>query len=111
MSQRLELTDKVQRIESIEQKFGISIQSIYALWTLDEYRQQLMVNFDVLSGGAGLPDSISLVASVYNGKNQLIQTSQEFLDDETFVGFQSVSIIMFDVMEPPALIRVTPQAI
>lgn len=51
MSQRLELTDKVQRIESIEQKFGISIQSIYALWTLDEYRQQLMVNFDVLSGG------------------------------------------------------------
>lgn len=51
------------------------------------------------------------MASVYNGKNQLIQTSQEFLDDETFVGFQSVSIIMFDVMEAPALIRVTPQAI
>ncbi|MBB0967758.1 hypothetical protein G6016_02040 [Dietzia aerolata] len=109
MSRRIELTDRVQRIESIEQKLGITIQSIYAVWTSDEYSQQLTVNFDVLGGSADLDDGISLVASVYNDKNQLIGTSQSFIDEESFVGFESISLTLFDVLEPPALIRVTPK--
>jgi len=109
VSRRIEITDRVQRIESIEQKLGVTIQSVYAVWTSDEYSQQLTVNFDVLGGGADLDDGISLVASVYNDKNQLIGTSQSFIDEESFVGFESISLTLFDVVEPPALIRVTPK--
>lgn len=106
MANRLEITDKVQRIESIEQKFGVTIQSIFAEWRKDKFSEEVVVNFDLLSHGE-LDSTLIVTASIYNEKNQLIATDDEWISEESFVGFQSVSIAVDDVSEPPALVRLT----
>ncbi|MBB1011109.1 hypothetical protein BXY47_1583 [Dietzia kunjamensis] len=106
MAKRIEVTDKVQRIESIERKLGVSIQSIFAEWRKDKFSEEVIVNFDILSQ-EDLNSTLVVTASIYNAKNQLIATDEEWISEDSFIGFQSVSIAVDDVPEPPTLIRLS----
>ena len=103
---RQELTDRVERIEALEQKFGIRFEALYAVFETNEYNTSLTVNFDV-TGGA-LEEAVDVVVGAYNERGQLVATGSHFLNNDSFVGLDSASVDV-DCETPPTRIRIYPK--
>lgn len=112
-----ELTHLVERLEIIEEDFGVSIEGIYFTWSMDyENRYQVNFNFDVIATnrdrineimtGSGV-EGFHIQASFYNQNGQLICTDKPFIYQEEFPGFYSTSrhAVMDEI---PARIRLFP---
>lgn len=104
-----EITDRVVRMDALEDRFGISTESVYAIFKQDDYSSTLEINFDVVSPNGTINESLAIMVSLYNENNQLISTASSFIDDESFIGIESVSQTHFDVQAPPTLIRLFPK--
>jgi len=109
-----EITDIIERLELLEEKFGIAISGLYAT----SYYQsngtppyhEVRINFDVtsLSGGA-FERSFPIRASAYNAVGQLLDTSSAYIDNEKFIGFSPMSILSH-LDQEPTKIRLFPAA-
>jgi hypothetical protein len=99
----VEITDLVERLELIEERFGLRFDAIYADYDL-ERPYPLEINFDVLSDGQELEDSRSVITSVYNEKGQLIATDTTYVIPGSFVGIESFSRLIDCAL--PARIRI-----
>lgn len=108
---RDEVTTIVERLELLEEKFGIALSALYASYV---YRPQnetphfVTINFDVTSTSGGkLEQSLYVRASAYNEAGQMLETSPAYIDSEEFMGFSSYSIHLF-LDQPPTKIRLFP---
>lgn len=111
MSERLEITNIVERLELLEENFGIALSALYANYI---YRPQnetphfVTINFDVTSTNGGkLERSLHVRASAYNEAGQMLETCPAYIDGEEFVGYGSYSIHLF-LDQSPAKIRLFP---
>lgn len=105
----IELTNRVERMELLEDRFGIQLQAMYAVFTKDEYYSEVRVNFDVMAPNGGIKKDLEVHVSAYNTNGQLIGTTCTYIDEDDFVGFESCSE-RIDCNEPPAKIRVFPKS-
>ncbi len=114
MSEKLEITHIIERLELLEEKFGIAISGLYASCY---YRSngtppyhQVIINFDVTSlNGEQLERSLKINASAYNSAGQLLDTSSAYINNEEFIGFGPMSILAH-LDQAPERIRLFPAA-
>lgn len=113
-----EITDIVERLELLEEKFGIAISGLYATCEYIPYvtppYHEVIINFDVTSLGGGKleggsNDGFKLCASAYNSEGQLLKTETTYLVYDGFMGFESKSI-RAHLDQVPARIRLSPTA-
>lgn len=107
-----EITNIIERLELLEEKFGIAISGLYATSELKTWRtphyHEIKLNFDVASStGAELDRSFSIQASAYNSAGQLMETTLVKIYKDDFLGFASMSI-QLHVDQAPEKIRLFP---
>ncbi len=112
MSEKLEITNIVERLELLEEKFGIAISALYASCYYQSYGtppyHEVKINFDVTSlSGRELERSFNISASAYNAAGQLLDTSSTYINNEEFMGFGPGSILCH-LDQAPAKIRLFP---
>lgn len=99
-----EITGIVERLELLEEKFGIVISGLYAKYEfhkLDPNSFYIYINFDVASlNGDRLGRNVFIKASVYNSDGQLLNTARTYLKAENFIGFSSESLFLTCDQEP-----------
>ena len=110
-----EITHLIQRMEILEEAFGIDISGLYATC---EYRKRALapsdymvsVNFDITSLNNGKLKPFVIHANAYNSAEQLLGTTSsgqitaKYLI-EYFPGFISVLLTFFHLDQEPARIR------
>ena len=106
-----EITGIVERLELMEEKFGISIEGLYATCEKQTWRvihnYEIKLNFDVAGTGADLQHSFFIRANAYNAQGQLLGTQTAFIHKEKFMGFESETI-QFEIDQPPTKLRLFP---
>lgn len=112
MSEKLEITNIVERLELLEEKFGIAISALFASCYYESYGtppyHAVTINFDVTSlSGGKLECSFKISASAYNLAGQLLGTSSTYINNEEFIGFGPESILCH-LDQAPAKIRLFP---
>jgi hypothetical protein len=110
-----EITNIIERLELLEEKFGITISGLYAdskpvrVNGVEGYIY-IRINFDLTSlAGDKLERDFSVVASVYNSAGQLLDTKSTLIYADKFNGFSSVSMSLYDLDQTPAKIRLFPK--
>lgn len=112
--ERREITNIVERLELLEEKFGIEISGLYASCYYQSNGtppwHEVIINFDVtsLSGGV-LERNLKISASAYNPTGQLLGTTSSYISIENFMGFSPISITSH-LDQEPAKIRLFPAA-
>ncbi len=106
-----EITSLIERLELLEEKFGIVISGMYATCDLDRYgsppKHTLSINFDVTSlRGGKLNSTCKVNANAYNAAGQLLATVPSYIKSD-FMGFGSMSISA-GLDQVPAKIRLFP---
>lgn len=104
-----EISKIIERLELLEEKFGIAISGLYATCELNTWRiphyHEIKINFDVASSmGIELDRSFSICASAYNSTGQLLGAESTKIYKDDFLGFASMSIT-FHVDQSPEKIR------
>lgn len=112
-----ELTHLVERLEILEEDFGVSIEGIYFTCRRDDANQYtVFFNFDVIATNRDRINEImaesdagefQIQASFYNQNRQLIFTDKSYISQDEFPGFCSKSSYA-KVDEIPAHIRLFP---
>lgn len=106
----IELTDRIERIDALEDRMGITFEALYAVYKKDDYSSEVRINYDVIAPAGRISNAIKVIASAYNRNGQLIATTYGFLDEDNFVGFESCSERL-DCDEPPSKIRLYPTSL
>ena len=108
---KYEITGIVERLELMEEKFGISIDGLYATCEKQTWNNaesfQLTLNFDVTATTGDIDRGFSIRANAYNTQGQLIGTQTAFIDVRQFMGFESKTI-QLDVDHSPTKLRLFP---
>ena len=108
-----EITEIIERLELLEEKFGIAISGIYASceetpWNRPTGDYRVIVNFDISSlNGDALARSLHICASAYNSAGQLLSKQQSHIDKDDFAGFASIDITLY-LDQMPERIRLFP---
>lgn len=106
-----EITKSIERLELLEEKFGIAISGLYASYEYDAAyanAHRVRINFDLTSlNGGQLERNFKVIASAYNSAGQLLGTDTTYIDADDFMGFSPTSITLaLDQM--PEKIRLFP---
>lgn len=86
------ITSCIERIESFEDKLGISLDALRAVVSDEgdcsgEYRLQITGELMSTSGGE-LECPLSLVYAVYDDSGSIIDTNDRYFNDDDFMGFE-----------------------
>lgn len=111
-ARKKEITKIIERLELLEEKFGIAISGLYANYETGNsaYPHIVTINFDLTSlSGGQLERSFSMIASAYNSTGQLLETHKTHIDADNFMGFSPVSITLY-LDQMPEKIRLFPAA-
>lgn len=106
-----EITKIIERLELLEEKFGVTISGLYANHKSGNpvYPHIVKINFDLVSlNGGKLERSFKMIASVYNSAGQLLVTEKAYIVADDFMGFEPVSITIHEVDQAPGKIRLFP---
>jgi ankyrin repeat protein len=109
-----EITKLIERLELLEEKFGIAISGLYATCKYESYGSppyhKIEINFDLTSLSDGkLERSFNVIASAYNSAGQLLKTDSTRIYADDFMGFSPVSITLH-LDQSPEKIRLFPAA-
>jgi hypothetical protein len=89
----VEVTDRVSRMETVEEAIGISLEALYATYAYRDAGNNLKVNFDVVStNGTALDSDVRVVAAAYNEAGQLLATDDTAIWAHDFAGLDSNSL-------------------
>jgi len=109
----IEITNIVERLELLEEKFGIAISGLYADRGTARINGvegfvYIRINFDLTSNK--LESDVWMIASAYNSAGQLLDTHSDVIYAKDFNGFISVSMSLSNLNQIPARIRLFPSA-
>jgi hypothetical protein len=112
--QKKEITKIIERLELLEEKFGIAISGLYSTCRYEPYGtppyHEVKINFDLTSLSDGkLERSFNVIASAYNSAGQLLKTDSTRIYADDFMGFSPVSITLH-LDQVPEKIRLFPAA-
>lgn len=106
-----EITKIVERLELLEEKFGVAISGLYAICEPRDCATPsywVTINFDLASlSGGKLERSFAVYANAYNSAGQLLNMSRPCIDANDFMGLQSFSLCL-EVDQVPEKIRLYP---
>lgn len=114
MGMGTDYTDKIERVEAFEEKFGVRFEGLFAS-VADEDGDgphRVIVRGEVHSSAKNskIKDSLDIVLVVYDEKGRVIGKGDHYLGDDSFFGFDVFEIDLFDVPGLPARIKLFPKA-
>ncbi len=99
--------DNIERLEMMEEKFGISINGVFA--EFDNENSILEVKGEIqATNGTAIDDDIELQVSAYNSSGKVILSTSHPFCAEDFFGIDSFSTYN-NIIEKPAKIRIYPK--
>lgn len=113
---REEITNIIERLELLEEKFGIALSGLYAHGgpgrVNGEEVYYMEINFELTSLSGKLEQDVWINACVYNSAGQLLQTVRDIIYAEHFTGFRPVTMCLYTYgfYQPPEKIRLFPSA-
>ena len=86
---KTDVTNLIERMEHIEERLGVKVDSLSAFLYDTEDEVYLTVCGEVLSReGKELKQSIELVIAAYDQKNRIVDKSNCYYDKEDFLGLE-----------------------
>ncbi len=83
---KIDLSGKIEHLDAFEEKFHVRLENVSA-WLDDEY-DGVSVLFELHpKSGTTISINLRVVVAVYNGKGQIITTSEQLYSSEDFWGF------------------------
>lgn len=109
-----ELTNVVERLELLEEKFNVEISGLYAALELVGVNSYyLSVNFDITSRtGGAIDNNVRFRINLYNSDGQLMRTDDRMIYSHEFVGLDTInfSLDLPSKEQKPYKIRIFPVA-
>jgi hypothetical protein len=109
-----ERIENLEHLEIMEDKFGISIEGLYAeIERWDDLPGQLP-NVNIYgevhaSNGTGINENICIVATAFNKEGKVIGASEAHIYQEDFFAIEPLQILINDIVEKPSKIRIYPK--
>ncbi|MDA3635408.1 MULTISPECIES: hypothetical protein [Rhodococcus] len=88
----IELTDRIERMDALEDRLGIELEDLFAVYENDGYFIELLVNFDLVAASGKIDDSLEVNISVYNRNVQLVAIKYTYASKAGFIGCPSHSV-------------------
>ncbi|MGB4672467.1 MAG: ankyrin repeat domain-containing protein [Azovibrio sp.] len=108
----LDIKPLIERLDIIEERLGVRFESIKATrskrFKEDVFFDYLVeVNFDVIAVDGLLERAFKIVLSAYNEAGELIETESTFINNDHFLGIESIKLSLA-CKEAPARYRLYP---
>lgn len=112
MTKQYDITDKIERLEIMEEKCGISLEALYC--TVQQYDNDHeflgQVNGEVHAvTGTKIGERIEIVITVHDKAGRVVWITTRSLDTEVFFMFEPFSTGAFFTSEIPSKIRIYPK--
>ena len=107
-------TDKIERVDAFESKFGVEFQGLYASLN-DENGDgtvRVIVRGEVhaKAKNSKIKESLDIIVAVYDAKGRVVGKGDHYLDEDSFFAFDVFEVDLFDVPFEPARIKLYPKA-
>lgn len=106
-------TDRLERVEEFETKFGVRFEGLYASVTSDDedgpFRITVRGEVHARSKNSKIKDSLDVVFVVYDEKGRVVGKSDHYLSEDSFFAFDVFEIDIWDVAREPARLRLFPK--
>ncbi len=113
MANKKEQIENIERLEIMEEKFGITIEGLNAqisFYEDSDYMPDVEIYGEIHAvNGTGIDDDIEIVATAFDRDGKVIGTTTDYIEKEDFFALQSLDITISDVSSKPAKIRVYPK--
>ena len=107
-----EQIENLERLEIMEDKFGIYIEGLYAEITQweDVELPDLAIYGEVhASNGTGINENICIVATAFNKEGKVIGAGEAHIYQEDFFAIEPLTIFINYIIEKPSKIRIYPK--
>jgi hypothetical protein len=110
----LQIKDNIERLEVMEEKFGITFEGINAIITYNDSSQNqgkwLKIYLEVHSkDGCEIDNDILINAVAFDSEGVILGKTVSKLSKDKFFILDCIEIHMFDLMTIPTKIRIYPQ--
>lgn len=112
MSKKLDVTDKIERLEALEERLGITLSSLSAF--CESYEHTTATHLYVYgelqpTEGLELKERILVRCAAYDSKNRIVSTSYDCFNPDSFYGTQILDISISLPTADLSRIRIYPQ--
>lgn len=99
---RYEVTDAINRIESVEAQLNISIEGIFAVMEGPDNDGDFVVelNYEILSTGEGLQSNLEMTFVAYSESGQVVGQDTSWVSVDTFIGIEPIRHHIYCKKEP-----------
>ena len=121
ITQQIDLTDRIERMPQMEEKWGVQLAGLYASATEEEAyddddevvpsgQYEIVVNGEVeASSGTALEQSLDLVVTLHDEQGRVLAKTTAYLDKDDFFSLQAFSCTEYHLRVVPAKVRIYPQ--
>ncbi len=102
--------ENVERLEMMEEKFGVSLEGVYAEYeTVGSDSHYINVRGEIQAvNGTKLEESLDVIITAYNDSGKVIATGSDRFDTDEFFGLSPFDICT-EIIEKPVKIRIYPK--
>lgn len=99
---RYDVTEGVNRIESVEAQLNISIEGVFAVMEGPDDDGDFVVelNYEVLSTGEGLQSDVEMTFVAYSESGQVVGQDTSWISVDSFIGIEPIRHRMYCKKEP-----------
>ena len=107
---KTDCTALIERMENLEERTGVLLQAIFAECHENEGQIDVSVRGEAHTRmGDTLTQDVEIVASAYDAQGRLIATSSSWMSSDSFFGFDTFDLSLFDIAGKPARLRLFPK--
>lgn len=99
---RYEVTEGINRIESVEAQLNISLEGIFAVMEGpdDDGDYRVELNYEVVSTGEGLTSDVEMTFVAYAENGQVLGQDNAWISLENFIGIEPIRQHLYCKKEP-----------
>lgn len=110
MSNNKQQLNNIERIETMEEKLGISIEGLNAeIEDLDGDKTVYIYGEVFSTSGKNIASDIEIVATAFNKEGKVIGIERTYFDSDNFFALQPLEMIFMDIIDKPEKIRIYPK--
>ena len=121
LTKQIDLTDRIERMPQLEQKWGVQLNGLFASATEEEAydeedrtvpsgQYEIVVNGEVeAQSGGSLEQSLDLVITLHDEQGRVLAKLEEYLPQDEFFALKAFSCTEYHLRAVPAKIRIYPQ--
>ena len=114
MATQKEQVVNIERLEIMEEKFGITLEGLNAQikhWDSDSGNMPDLNIYGEIhaANGTGIEESVEIVATAFDTDGKVIVTGSVYINKEDFFALENIDIAMMDIISIPVKVRVYPK--